>query len=150
MISHTHHTNIYVESSAIVSWLLDEADALIVRTELGRATRVMTSALTSLECSHAFHRAIVDGRMSPTQALAARSLLDRFEQTWEVHDINAAVLERAKQRVPGAPIRTLDAIHVATCGLISDALGPITMLSLDRRVRETAARTGITLLPADR
>ncbi len=45
------------------------------------------------------------------------------------------------------PIRSLDAIHLASALLAADSLPDFALLSLDRHVRATGSRLGLRVLP---
>ena len=51
-------------------------------------------------------------------------------------EVTDAVWCRAEERFPVEPIRMLDALHVATALRLSEALGPITVVSVDTRVND--------------
>ena len=59
------------------------------------------------------------------------------------------VVERARRPFPVEPIRTLEAIHLASALVARRAIPGLTMLSLDARVRRAAHRMGIPLAPPD-
>ena len=138
---------VYLESSAVLAWLLGEPAAPQVREALRDADRVVTSSLTGVECARALTRARLMGRISPVEELAALQLLERAERSWDVHALSESVLMRARAPMPADPVRTLDALHVATVTVLRDALGPIAMLTLDDRVRACATGLGFVLLP---
>ena len=138
---------LYAESSAVLSWLLGEPSGSAVRELLAGSEGVVTSALTGVECSRAVARARALGRISAAEELAALRLLDVAETTWDVHDVSETVLSRTRQAFPEEPVRTLDAIHLATAEQVSGVIGPIRMLSLDDRVRRNAELLGIEVLP---
>ena len=81
------------------------------------------------------------------EELAALQLFDGAESSWIIQDLDARVLARAREPMPADPVRTLDALHIATASVLRDGLGPITMLSLDDRVRMCAQGLGFTVLP---
>ena len=138
---------VYAESSAIISWLLNEPLGPSVLECLRSAERVVSSSLTSVECARSLTRARVEGRMTTTQELAAQQLVDGVESSWVIQELDARVLARAREPMPGDPVRTLDALHIAAASVLRDGLGPITMLSLDNRVRMCAQGLGFTVLP---
>lgn len=140
---------VYVESSAVLSWLLGETTERSVRSVLDEAERVVTSALTAVECARALTRARVLSRITPTQELAALQLLQQAEQSWDVHALTDNVLMRARMPMPGDPVRTLDALHVATMVALRDSVGAVTVLSLDERVRACATLSGFVVVPND-
>jgi len=137
---------IYAESSAILAWLVGEPAGDRVRKALAGAETVVSSAVTAVECARGLSRARAGKRLTAAGELAALRLLDVAESSWNVHLITDEVLRRARARFPVEPVRTLDAIHLATAALFRDALGPITMLSWDERVRSNAEALGLDLL----
>jgi hypothetical protein len=58
------------------------------------------------------------------------------------------VLEAAKRPFPNEPVRTLDAIHLASALLARSAISGLALLSLDLRVRAAAAALGFKVLPS--
>jgi uncharacterized protein with PIN domain len=138
---------VYAESSAVLAWLLDEPGQHAVTSELANADQVVTSALTVIECSRALARARETKRVKPAEELAALRLLDQAAASWNVLDISDRVAERARGPFPREPVRTLDAIHLATAVVFAEALGALCVLSLDARIRENAGALGLTLSP---
>jgi predicted nucleic acid-binding protein len=138
---------LYVESSAVLAWLLGEPTEQSVRRVLESAERVVTSALTAVECARALTRARLMSRITPTQELAAMQLLQQAEQSWDVQALTDRVLMRARMPMPADPVRTLDALHVATMVALRESLGPLVVLSLDERVRACATMSGFVVEP---
>lgn len=68
---------------------------------------------------------------------------------WHVLRIGPEIVERARQPFPGEPIRTLDAIHVASVLVARSAMAGLELLSVDHRIRGVARQLGLTLLPRD-
>ena len=64
-----------------------------------------------------------------------------------MHAITDSVLLRARSPMPGDPVRTLDALHVATMTVLRESVGPLAVLSLDDRVRACAMALGFVVLP---
>jgi predicted nucleic acid-binding protein len=56
-------------------------------------------------------------------------------------------VERARQPFPGEPIRTLDAIHLASALVARTAIAGLTLLSLDDRVRKAGKKLGLDIIP---
>lgn len=138
---------VYAESSAILTWLLDEPRAADVEAILGSAEAVITSDLTLIESDRAIRRlARMDG---PTASLLglARTRLEATAAAWAVEPIGPAVVSRARAAFPDDAIRSLDAIHCATALVVREQVGDLTMLSLDERVRAAAAALGMRVLP---
>jgi hypothetical protein len=66
---------------------------------------------------------------------------------WHVLRIGSGV-ERARQPFPGEPIRTLEAIHLASVLAARSAVAGLELLSLDDRIRRAAGRLGLRVRPA--
>ena len=67
--------NLYVESSAVLAWLLDESSADEVRRLLESAEIIYTSDLTLIECSRVLIRAVALGELNETEAADRRAHL---------------------------------------------------------------------------
>jgi predicted nucleic acid-binding protein len=138
---------VYAESSAVLAWILGEPAESAVRRVMNDAERVVSSALTILECGRALARGAALGRLRPTDELAAQRLLDTAAAGWYIFQVSDDVLTRARARFPVEPVRTLDALHLATATTFRDALGSLSVLSLDERIRTNAAQLGRPVLP---
>jgi predicted nucleic acid-binding protein len=138
---------VYAESSAVLAWLLGEPSQFVALATLRKADSVVTSSLTAVECSRGVARARSLGRISPGDELAALRLLDVAESSWDVHDLSDDVMARARAAFPSEPIRTLDALHLATALIFHEALGDVHILSFDERIRTNAAALGLAVEP---
>ena len=138
---------LYIESSAVLAWLLGEPRAIRILEPLRTADQVVSSSLTPVECARGLTRARMVDRLTSIQELAALQLLDQAESMWHIQELNAQVLLRARAPMPGDPVRTLDALHIATASVLRDGLGPISVLSLDARVRACATGLGFPVVP---
>lgn len=139
---------VYLESSALLAWLFGEpvsGDA--IRTTVNDAHRVVTSALTLVECHRAIHRAASTARLSHIEALALKQYLSELVDSWLVVSLDDPVLDRASGPFAGPIIRTLDALHVASALELAREFGPIELISLDERVRACAVACGLTVTP---
>ncbi len=139
--------NLYAESSAVLAWLLDEPTAPSVREALAGAEVVFASDLTLLECDRAVIRLANTRRVREAQAADEKARLARVATHWMLLSLSADIIERARRPFPVEPIRTLDALHVAS-GLVARLTVPdIAFLTLDRRVRACAEQLGFLLVP---
>jgi predicted nucleic acid-binding protein len=64
-----------------------------------------------------------------------------------IFDLDADIIERARRPFPAEPIRTLDAIHLATATLSHSLVPDLAVLSLDDRVRRAARQMGFEIVP---
>jgi predicted nucleic acid-binding protein len=138
---------VYAESSAVLAWLLGEGPAAEVRRLLAGAERVVASTLTPLECSRALARGVATGQLPEAEAAAASRLLAHASPGWALLEMTGPALERARETFPAEPVRTLDAIHLAAAVEFRNALGRLTLLSLDERIRTNATALGLTPAP---
>lgn len=137
---------LYAESSAVLAWLLGEARGREVTALLQREP-VVTSALTLLECERVIHRAVARGRLSSTDAAARRTRLQADTAEWAIEPVSDGVVERARASFPNDAVRSLDAIHLATVVVVGAAVGVLTVLSLDERIRPNARSLGFRVVP---
>jgi predicted nucleic acid-binding protein len=108
-----------------------------------RATgRHVTSALTLAEANRGVVRARVGGRLTAEQERRAIRALRTFARRCDLVAVTDAVLERAGRPFPIEPIRTLDAIHLATADALGDAPQFVTVVTRDLRVRDNAKALG--------
>jgi predicted nucleic acid-binding protein len=106
----------------------------------------VTSALTLAEARRALVRARVGGRLTPVQERAALRGLRVFERRCYVAAVTDSVLARAGRPFPVEPIRTLDALHLATAELVGEPHQPVTIVTRDRRVKENAEALGYVVV----
>lgn len=130
----------YIESSALLAALLEQ-DASALKALRVRGQRV-TSALTFAETSRALVRARVAGRLTPEEERKGLRALQTFERRCAVVAVTDSVLTRAGRPFPVEPIRTLDAIHLATAELLGETPQLVTLITRDDRVRENARALG--------
>ena len=138
---------LYAESSAVLAWLRGEDAAERIARALGSASHVLTSELTLLEVERVLVRAQATGVLSARDVRHASDRLRSAATYWMIVGLHGAVLERAGRPFPAEPVRTLDALHLATV-LETRRAGPtVTVLSLDRRIRENAMALGLEVRP---
>ena len=135
--------SLYVETSALLSVLL-ERDKSITRT-LRTARKHVTSALTYLEADRAIRRALREGRIASISGPLAN--LRAFERAADTLTISDEILQGARREFPKEPVRSLDAIHLASLVFWSNEVGPVELLSTDLRVRTNAEHLGFRVLP---
>ena len=120
-----------------------------MRQPLSEAGIVVASDLTLIECDRVLHRAAALGELTEAEVADRRAHLATAVAHWHVLRIGPEVVDRARQPFPGDPIRTLDAIHLASVLVARSAVAGLELLSLDERIRGVGKRLGLTLLPKD-
>lgn len=139
--------SLYAESSAVLAWLLDESSGPDVRDLLAAADVVVASDLTLIECDRVLLRAATLDELTEADAADRRAHLTMASSHWHVLHIGPEVVARARQPFPGDPIRTLDAIHLASVLVARSAVAGLELLSLDDRIRKAARRLGVRVRP---
>ncbi len=138
--SYTAFRVTYVESSALVRALLDRDTA--VANALDAPGRHVTSAVTFAEAQRALVRARMAGRIDPRAEAALSEHLERRSARFEILAVTTGVLERAGRPFPVEPVRTLDAIHLATLELLGEPPKHVRVVTRDERVAANARALG--------
>jgi len=107
----------------------------------------MASDLTLVECDRVLIRAVALGEISEAEAADRRAHLTTAAARWNVLRMGPEIIERARRPFPGEPIRTLDALHLASALVARGAVAGIDLLSLDERIRAAARQLGFRLQP---
>lgn len=124
---------LYVDASALVKLVLEESESRALAARVA-GRRLATSALSEVEVS----RAVWRSQGSPQ----SREILELFTRV-SLLDVSGQVLQVAAQLEPSG-LRSLDAIHISTAGLLGDDLEAL--VTYDRRMVDAAAAAGIPAL----
>ncbi len=131
----------------MLSWLLAENSSGPVLPLLSNADLVIASDLTLIECDRVLIRATTTKRIPEAQVSDRRALLARVSEHWTLFRVDSEIVARARQPFPQEPIRTLDAIHLATAIVARNLVPEIQLLTLDDRLRICGAQLGFEILP---
>jgi predicted nucleic acid-binding protein len=138
---------LYAESSAVLRWLFSEARAEEIDALLRAADKVVCSRLTLIEVRRVVRRMVAGGQLDEG---AAAGVFDAFALAvarWAVLDLTREVADRAEDRFPIEPIRTLDALHLASAIHLRHAVADLQLLSTDDRIRSNGVRLGFEIVP---
>lgn len=130
----------YVESSALVAALLERDVA--ARAAIRGPGRRVSSSLTLAEAARAVIRAKATGRINASEERAAVRALQIFARRCDLMAPTDPVLIRVGRPFPVEPIRTLDAVHLATAEQLGEPPALVTIVTRDARVRENALALG--------
>jgi len=133
--------NVYVDSSVVLRVVLVQPDAL---SSWPGITRGITSEVTRVECLRSLDRARVRHGLSDVEVAEQRSNLLAVLAGLEVVPLTGAVLDRAAEPFPTL-IGTLDAIHLASAGLIRDAVPELGFATHDRELGIAARAVGFSV-----
>jgi len=130
---------IYVDTSALLDRVLGQeshrAIAAAMRAQAEQGGRLVSSRVTHLEARSIQVREEIAGRSTGSLGVLVSQViaLPVTEEVWDAaHDI-------------AMHVRTLDALHLATCRLIGGVL-----LASDQQLLIAASALGITIHPASR
>lgn len=131
---------VFIESSALIAAIARQDPSAV--TAIRQARRHVMSALTVAESRRTLDRLERDGALTALQAARARRELDALLEQSDVIPIGKDILDRAAQPFRVEPVRTLDAIHLATLDWVGEPSTRLTVLTRDRRVAENARAEG--------
>ncbi len=134
---------IYFETSALLAWMLGEPRAAEVKKKIDAAETIVTSVLTLIEAERALIRAEAEKILKAAEVEKLRGLLARSKAGWILMEVSEDVRTRASGSFPAEPVRTLDAIHLATALIFVRAFPGLEILSRDERIRKNADALGI-------
>jgi predicted nucleic acid-binding protein len=138
---------VYAESSAVLAWLLGDARGSDAAEALRSSRGVIASDLTLVECERVLVRAWSTGLISETERVDQGAQLARVAHHWTRLRVDEDVIERARRPFPIEPVRTLDALHLASA-LVARSVAPdVRLLTLDQRIRENGERLGFLTVP---
>lgn len=132
----------------MLAWLLGESTGHRVRQVLGQADLVMASDLTLVECDRVLIRAVALGELDEAAAADRRAYLNTAAAHWHVLRLTGDIVDRARRPFPAEPVRTLDAIHLASALAARSGVAGMQLLSLDDRIRRAGEQLGFQLQPA--
>jgi hypothetical protein len=129
------------------SRLPDEKSGADVRRLLADAEIIVAADLTLIQCDRVLLRAAALGQLTEAEAADRRAHLTAAASHWQILRIAPEIVERARQPFPGEPIRTPDAIHLASVLTALTAIVELKLLSLDDRVRKAGKKLGLDSIP---
>lgn len=134
----------YFDTSALVKRYVDE-DGRAQVLQLLRRHQCVTSALVPVEFRSSLRRRTADGSLHSRRVpdIWKRFVADR--EFWAFVEVTDEVLRAAEKLVTAHPLRTLDAIHVASAELFAGRLpaSELTFVSADRRQTAVASIVGM-------
>ncbi|HEX2711028.1 MAG TPA: PIN domain-containing protein, partial [Candidatus Acidoferrales bacterium] len=127
---------------------LGEGSGSRVREALRRAELVFASDLVLIECDRVLIRAVTLGEIDEATAAGRRARLNAAAAHWHIYRVSLDIVERARRAFPVEPVRTLDAIHLASALAVRSIIPGVELLSLDDRIRRTGEQLGFRLQPS--
>lgn len=134
---------VYLETSAVLAWLFAEKRSASVPERVDAAEVVVTSSLTLAEAERALVRAETGGLLRGGDGQRLRGLLETAAAGWMSMEVSQEILRRAARPFPVEPLRTLDAIHLATALAFTMTFADLAVLTFDSRVEKNATALGL-------
>lgn len=128
----------YLETSALLRVLLEQGEGEEILAHVNRADRLLTSRLTRIECERALLRLAIDRAATPEALSRVEQEMAALFDRMEVLEISAEIAELAGRIAPASPLRSLDAIHLATWQIARRLAPELDLLTADRRLAAAA------------
>jgi predicted nucleic acid-binding protein len=93
-------------------------------------------------------RAVTLGEINEAMAADRRAHLNAAAAHWHLWRISSDIVDRARHPFPAEPVRTLDAIHLASALAVRSVVPGVELLSLDDRIRRAGVQLGFRVQPA--
>lgn len=139
----------YIETSALGRAMAhgDQQAYATLNQVAASGRQLFTSALTLTEIERVILSERRKGHLDATAERELRRALRTFAAGLHIVAVNSAILERAGKPFEVEPVRTLDAIHLATV-LAWEAKpgGEVAVVTRDERLRANAAAYGFEVL----
>jgi predicted nucleic acid-binding protein len=134
----------YFDTSALVKRYVDEPGRREVQ-QLLRRHDCVTSAILPVELRSALRRRVAERTLDSSHVSEILKRVAADRAYWTVIEVGTGVLRGAEALVSVHPLRTLDAIHVASAHLFAARLSiaDLIFVSADKRQTEVAGAIGL-------
>jgi predicted nucleic acid-binding protein len=134
----------YFDTSALVKRYVDEAGRREV-LKLLRHHECVSSAVLPVELRSALRRRETEGTLEAARVPEILKRVSADRDYWTLVDVGAEVLGAAEKLLAVHPLRTLDAIHVASAQVFAAGLSEpdLMFVSADKRQTDAAAVIGL-------
>jgi predicted nucleic acid-binding protein len=134
----------YFDTSALVKRYVDEPGRRQVQ-QLLRRHDCVTSAILPVELRSALRRRVAERTLDSSRVSEILKRVAGDRAYWTVIEVGTEVLSGAQALVSVHPLRTLDAIHVASAQLFAARLSisDLIFVSADKRQTEVASAIGL-------
>lgn len=131
---------LYVETSAVLRAVLERGMTPEVERRIAEARYLITSRLSLVEAARALLRLRQDEQLTEVQIADAGRQLDSLWARCTIWELTRAVCDLASQVAPLKPLRTLDALHLATYLVARRRLGAdVSLLTVDQHLQDASA-----------
>jgi hypothetical protein len=136
--------NVYLDTSFVIDQFVSTRPGNV---GIAIGDGLLGSWLLAVELHRTVGRLQYQSRLRPAQVDSIRTDIDLLTQTADLMDVDRYVVRLASLSAV-TPLKSLDAIHIASALLWRDRLGQeVTMLTLDRRLGLAARSFGLEVRP---
>ena len=129
---------LYLDTSAVLRAVLETGISPLVEERIRLARVLVTSRLSLVESCRVFLKLRALGGASEERLVDAERDVAAIWSRCELWEITRSICETACAIATARPLRTLDAIHLATFVLARRRLEGLELLSTDERLQEAA------------
>lgn len=130
--------SLYLDTSVVLRAVIESGLTPEVERKITDAEFLVTSRLALVESSRALLRARHVARVSETQLVDAQREIDAIWARCEIWELTPLICAAASQVAPLRPLRTLDALHLATYLVARRRIEGLELLTVDDRLRDAA------------
>jgi predicted nucleic acid-binding protein len=130
---------LYIETSAALRAVLETGLSPEIEDRIRRASTLVTSRLSRVESSRALLRLRTLARTSEEKLADAEREIDKLWARCELWELTPAVCDAAASIAPLKPLRTLDALHLATYLVARSRIAGLELATADQRLLDAAA-----------
>lgn len=135
---------LYIETSAALRAVLEAGTTPALQRRLAAASMLITSRLSLVESARALLRLRALGRVDEERLADAGRELDALWARCDVWELTREACDLAGQVAPAHPLRTLDALHLATYLLARRRIAGLELETADERLARAAAAASST------
>lgn len=129
---------LYLDTSAILRPVLEEGLSPDLEVRLSEADFLLTSRLSLVETARAFRRVRRLGEKPEALIADAERSVRSLWRRCEIWELSPEVCGLAETVAPATPLRSLDALHLATYILARREIEGLELLTADLGLREAA------------
>jgi len=134
----------YFDTSALIKRYVDEAGRREV-LQLLRQYECVSSAVLPVELRSALRRRVAEGTIDGTRVPEILKRVATDRGYWTLIEVAGDVLAAAETLVAAHPLRTLDAIHVASAQLFAARIPASDLIFVSADTRQTAAAAAMRM-----
>ncbi len=134
---------LYLETSALLAWLFNETAAEEAVDKMNQADLIVTSELLRVETCRALLRAERNKLITTDQYQLMLNAFMENLKGWFRMSMDLFVVDRASEGFHIEPVRSLDAIHLATALEYKKLYPELTVLSFDKRILANLQELGL-------